>query len=124
MSGEENYLTYNIGDKFWQVSIVPLWNSEKIKMIDADGMEWYRYPNGRHKYEINELEIIGRLFFRIEGEGSIWAEEDYVGRYAVRVNGKGLDEVFQEDLDNERYSTFFRSREEAEAYVAQKKAEE
>ena len=124
MTEEENYLTYNIGEKFWQVSITPIWNSEKIKMIDADGVEWYRYPNGKHKYTIDELEIVGRLFFRIEGEGSIWNEEDYVGRYAVRVNGNGLDEVYQEDLDNERYPVFFRSLEEAEAYVAQKKTEE
>lgn len=124
MSDDENYLTYNIGDKFWQVSITPKWNSEKIRMTDLDGVEWYRYPNGKNKYDINELEIVGRLFFRTEGDHSMWNEENYVGRYAVRVDGKSLDEVFQEDLDNERYSVFFRSREEAEAYVEKKKAEE
>ena len=122
---EELYLTYNIGDKFWVLNVMKNWNSEKIKMVDADGNEWYRYPDGNNIYKIDEFEIVGKLLFNIEGEGSLWCEEEYVDRYAVRVNGEHLDEVWQEDLDGERgYPYYFRSREEAEAKIAELKAKE
>jgi len=122
---EDDYLTYNIGDKFWVLNVMKNWNSEKIKMVDADGNEWYRYPDGNNIYKIDEFEIVGKLLFNIEGEGSLWCEEEYVDRYAVRVNGEHLDEVWQEDLDGERgYPYYFRSREEAEAKIAELKAKE
>lgn len=122
---EESYLTYNIGEKFWVLNVMKNWKSEKIKMIDSEGTEWYRYPDGTNTYKIDELEIVGKLFFTIEGEGALWNEEEYVDRYSVRVNGKHLDQVGQEDLDGERgYPYYFRSREEAEAKVAELKASE
>lgn len=122
---EDSYLTYNIGDKFWVLRVNKNWNSNKIKMVDDEGIEWYRYPDGKNTYKIDELEVVGKLFFNIEGEGSLWCEEEYVDRYAVRVNGDHLDEVWQEDLDGERgYPYYFRSREEAEAKIAELKAEE
>ena len=124
MSGE-SYLTYNIGEKFWVLNVMKNWNSNKIKMIDAEGTEWYRYPDGTNTYKIDELEIVGKLFFTIEGEGALWNEEEYVDRYAVRVNGDHLDEVWQEDLDGERgYPYYFRSHEEAEAKIVELKASE
>ena len=122
---EDSYLTYNIGDKFWVLSVMKNWNSNKIKMVDAEGIEWYRYPEGKNTYKIDELEVVGKLFFNIEGEGSLWNEEEYVDRYAVRMNGEHLDEVWQEDLDGERgYPYYFHSREEAEAKIAELKAKE
>lgn len=122
---EDPYLTYNIGDKFWVLNVMKNWNSEKIKMVDAEGTEWYRYPDGKNTYKIDEFEIVGKLFFTIEGEGALWNEEEYVDRYAVRVNGEHLDEVWQEDLDGEHgYPYYFRSREEAEAKIAELKAAE
>lgn len=126
MSEEFNdYLTYNIGEKFWVLSVSKNWNSEKIKMVDSNGVEWYRYPEGQNNYRIDELEIVGKLYHRIEGVGSIWYEEEFVDRYCVRMNGEHLDEVYQEDLDNTRnYPYYFRSREEAEAKIAELKASE
>lgn len=122
---EDSYLTYNIGDKFWVLSVMKNWNSNKIKMVDAEGIEWYRYPDGKNTYKIDELEVVGKLFLNIEGEGSLWCEEEYVDRYAVRVNGDHIDEVWQEDLDGERgYPYYFRSREEAEAKIVELKAAE
>lgn len=121
----EEYLTYKIGEKFWVLNVKMNWNSQKIRMVDQDGNEWYRYPDGKNTYSIDELEIVGKLLFTIEGEGSLWVEEEYVDRYAVRVNGEHLDEVWQEDLDGERgYPYYFRSREEAEAKIAELKAQE
>jgi hypothetical protein len=126
MSEEFNdYLTYNIGEKYWVLSVSKNWNSEKIKMVDSNGVEWYRYPEGQNNYRIDELEIVGKLYHRIEGVGSIWYEEGFVDRYCVRMNGEHLDEVYQEDLDNTRnYPYYFRSREEAEAKIAELKASE
>ena len=122
---EESYLTYNIGEKFWVLNVMKNWNSEKIKMIDADGNEWYRYPDGTNNYKIDEFEVVGKLTFRIEGEGALWNEEEYVDRYVVRVNGEHLDEVWQEDLDGERgYPYYFRSREDAEAKIVELKSKE
>lgn len=122
---DDFYLTYQIGEKFWVLSVTKNFNSEKIKMVDSEGIEWYRYPDGKNTYKIDELEVVGKLTFNIEGEGSLWCEEEYVDRYAVRVNGDHLDEVWQDDLDGERgYAYYFRSREEAEAKVAELKAEE
>lgn len=126
MSEEFNdYLTYNIGDKYWVLSVSKNWNSEKIKMVDSNGVEWYRYPEDQNNYRIDELEIVGKLYHRIEGIGSIWYEEEFVDRYCVRMNDEHLDEVYQEDLDNTRnYPYYFRSREEAEAKIAELKASE
>lgn len=126
MSEEFNdYLTYNIGEKFWVLSVSKNWNSEKIKIVDSNGVEWYRYPEGQNNYRIDELEIVGKLYHRIEGVGSIWDEEEFDDRYCVRMNGEHLDEVYQEDLDNTRnYPYYFRSREEAEAKIAELKASE
>lgn len=126
MSEEFNdYLTYNIGEKFWVLSVSKNWNSEKIEMVDSNGVEWYRYPEGQNNYRIDELEIVGKLYHHIEGVGSIWYEEEFVDRYCVRMNGEHLDEVYQEDLDNTRnYPYYFRSREEAEAKIAELKANE
>jgi len=122
---EDSYLTYNIGDKFWVLSVMKNWNSNKIKMVDAEGIEWYRYPDGKNTYKIDELEVVGKLYHRIEGIGSIWYEEEFVDRYCIRVNGEHLDEVYQEDSDgNHGYPYYFRSREEAEAKIAELKAAE
>ena len=64
---EDTYLTYNIGDKFWLVKHTHNWLSEKIRMTDADGITWYRYPDGKNTYEIVEIEIVGKMFHSFEG---------------------------------------------------------
>lgn len=123
---EENVLKYNIEEKFWRVIVRSSFDAKKIKMVDADGVEWYRYPDGRNTYIIDEVEIVGRLFFRIEGESALWEEEEYVGRYAIRVNNQFLEEAYEDDFDSDRVypAAYFCTREEAEAYVAEMKVKE
>ena len=114
-------MKYNIGDKFWRVSTKLNWNSNKIKMTDADGIEWYRYPNGKNIYSIDKLEIVGKILHSFEGNSSLWMENEYVDRYAVRVNDGHLEDLYEEDI-NEYYT--FDSLEAAQALVNKLRKEE
>lgn len=121
---EQPTLTYNIGDKFWIIDTKLNWDAKKIKMIDAEGREWYRYADERKSYKIIELEIVGKMFHTIEGDDTHWLKEDHLDRYAVRYDNGHLGELWQEDLDNELVEHYFRTREDAEAKLAELKAED
>lgn len=112
-------MKYNIGDKFWRVSVRTNWNSNKIRMIDADGIEWYRYPNGKNTYSVDELEIVGKMLHSFEGDSSLWAV-DNLDRYAVKVNGY-LEDLYEEEIDQQ---DIFDSLRAARAFVEKQKENE
>jgi hypothetical protein len=114
-------MKYNIGDKFWRVN--KIFNrltgaQKKLKMVDADGVEWYRYDKDTVEFDIAIAEIVGIFKAVIEGE-SIWEEEEYCDRYAVRI-GDAVNEVWEEELDGEHrghYVSYFQTKEDAEEYI-------
>jgi len=115
-------MKYKIGDKFWRVN--KIFNrltgaQKKLKMVDADGVEWYRYDKDTVEFDIAIAEIVGTFNAVVEGK-SIWEEEEYCDRYAVRI-GDAVNEVWEEELDGDidmsHYTAYFHTKEEAEAYA-------
>jgi hypothetical protein len=87
-------------------------------MVDANGNEWYRYDKDSVEFDIAIAEIVGIFKAVIEGE-SIWQEEEYCDRYAVRI-GDAVNEVWEEELDGEHrghYVAYFQTKEDAEEYI-------
>jgi len=60
-----------IGDTLYRVEEVHNWihgRSNKIKMVDEDGVEWFRYEKPNIEYVIESWEVIGKVTPMIEGE--------------------------------------------------------
>ena len=113
-------MKYNIGDKFWQVrKLFSVLNRNKIKMTDADGVEWYRYDKQNVEFLLTQVEIVGTFNVIIEGQ-SIWDEDECSDRYCIKI-GDHIDEVtWADDLAGEHrghYVAYFQTKEDAEEYI-------
>ena len=114
-------MKYNIGDKFWRVNKV--YNrlsgvQKKIKMVDADGVEWYRYDKDTVEFDLKHVEIVGKFHAIVEGH-NIWNEEEYCSRYCMKI-GDFNEEVWEDELSGEHhghYTAYFQTKEEAEQYI-------
>jgi hypothetical protein len=113
-------MKYNIGDKFWRVN--KIFNrltgaQKKLKMVDADGVEWYRYDKQNVEFQLTQAEIVGKYNAIVEGH-NMWYEDDYCGRYCMKI-GDHLDEVWEDELDGEHCadSAYFQTKEDAEEYI-------
>jgi hypothetical protein len=95
-------------------------SAKKIKMIDAEGTEWYRYDRDRFSYEIVEITYCGKVTFVQEGE--VRLDED---RAATQYHFRYPDGQIYYEYDNEydlEFRKWFHSREEAETRIAELKA--
>ena len=121
-------MKYKIGDKFWCVR--KEFNRlrghvNKIKMVDADGVEWFRYDKDVVDYDLSVVDVVGTFQAVIEGE-NIWNEEEYCDRYCVS-GGPGMshDEVWEEELDGYlvcgAYVTYWATKEDAEKYIKEER---
>lgn len=114
-------MKYKIGDKFWRVNKVfngLTGSRNKLTMLDADGNEWYRYDKDEVDFDIREVEIVGTFNAVIEGH-SIWYEEEYLDKYAVRID-QHYEECCEDELDGEHeghYVSYWKTKEEAEEYI-------
>ena len=112
-------MKYNIGDKFWQVrKIFSALDRNKIKMTDADGVEWYRYDKQNVEFQLTQAEIVGKYNAIVEGH-NMWYEDEYCDRYAMKI-GDHYDEVWEDELDGEHqghYVAYFQTKEDAEEYI-------
>lgn len=111
----------DIGDNIWRVKRNLNMHSQKIKMVDDKGIEWYRYETPRSTYEITEGYITAIRNVTIKGNEifSDWADEAGT-RYTVRFRDGLLEEVYEEDVDTANdgaYYTYFSSKGEAETYL-------
>lgn len=121
-------MKYKIGDKFWRVA--KAFNrlsgqANKVKMVDTNGVEWYRYDKDNISLDLMEVEVVGTYEPVIEGH-SMWNEEEFVERYCLRLGEANEEvwkdkheEVYEEELDGtEAYSYgyvfYFKTKEEAE----------
>ena len=60
-----------IGDTLYRVTEVHNWifgRSSKIKMVDDEGVEWFRYEKPNVEYVVESWEVIGKVTPIIEGE--------------------------------------------------------
>ena len=118
-------MKYKIGDKFWRVD--KIFNrltgaQKKLKMVDADGNEWYRYDKDSVDFDLIEVEIVGTFNAVIEGH-SIWNEEEFCDRYCMKI-GDIHDEVWEDELTGEHrghYDAYFQTKEEAEEYIKEQR---
>jgi hypothetical protein len=97
-----------------------VFSAQKIKMIDADGIEWYRYDRDRFTYSVEEITYCGKVTFIHEGE--IRFDED---RAATQYHFKYPDGQIYYEYDNEYdldFRNWFHNREEAETRIAELKA--
>jgi hypothetical protein len=112
-------MKYNIGDKFWQVrKIFSALDRNKIKMTDADGVEWYRYDKQNVEFQLTQAEIVGTFNAIVEGH-DMWNEDEYCDRYCIKIADL-LDEVWEDELDGEHrghYVSYFQTKEDAEEYI-------
>ena len=112
-------MKYNIGNKFWQVrKIFSALDRNKIKMTDADGVEWYRYDKQNVEFQLTQAEIVGTFNAIVEGH-NMWYEDEYCDRYAMKI-GDHYDEVWEDELDGEHqghYVAYFQTKEDAEEYI-------
>ena len=120
-------MKYKIGDKFWRVNKIfnrLTGNMKKLKMIDADGVEWYRYDKDSVDFDLIEVEIVGTFNAVIEGH-SIWHEEEFCDRYCMKI-GAFHDEVWEDELTGTgehrgHYTSYFHTKEEAEEYIKEQR---
>ncbi len=119
-------MMYKIGDKFWRVNKVfngLTGSRKKLKMVDAEGNEWFRYDKDEVDFDIREVEIVGTFNAIIEGH-SIWNEEEYIDRYCI-TDGRFYEDVWDDELSGElersSYTTYWKTKEEAEEYIKEQR---
>lgn len=114
-------MKYSIGDKFWQVrKVFSALDRNKVKMTDADGVEWYRYDKQNVEFQLTQVEIVGTFNAIIEGH-SIWYEDEYLDRYSIKVDDT-YDEVWEDELAGEHqghYVSYWLTKAAAEEYIKQ-----
>lgn len=90
----------------------------KIKMIDENGIEWFRYDLDNWEYSIKEIVYCGRVIYVEEGEVRFdeRRQEELHFKYA---DGQIYEEYIE---DIEKLEEWFHTREEAEKCIEELKA--
>jgi hypothetical protein len=88
-------------------------SKKKIKMIDENGVEWFRYDRDHWEYSVNEIVYCGRVTYIEEGD--------------VRFDENRQEELHFKFPDGQIYSDYiedviecqewFHTQQEAEAYI-------
>lgn len=110
----------DIGDRLYRAKKTNNWaKSQKKKMVDSNGDEWYRYDPPIWDFFIEEWEVVGAVETRLFGDTfSYDADENDV--YILRSDGKSTD-VDLRDINTYRntevdtgFDYWFTTREDAE----------
>lgn len=113
-----NITTLKFGDKVYVANERNnAFKRQKLKMVDADGVEWYRYDKDVWTYEIVELEYVGCVTYTVEGVVR-FDEDRYDEYHFLYPDGQIYDEAVYSDDDDDR-ENWFLTREAAEEYAAQ-----
>lgn len=114
-------MSYDIGHKVW---LVETKNVEPETKTDENGVVWKKVTKGFYdtEYIIIEGEVIGRILMEVEGY-SLWDDEPFYNQYAVKTSDGLIDSIAESDMDGEDWvmHVVFHSKEDAEAYIAEKK---
>lgn len=96
---------YNIGDEFYVVSrkIISL-ERKKERMVDENGVEWFRYLNERFEYSIKKGKIIALNHFVFEGPTIThedYRDKDYLAQYVLLTHPTGdeLIVAYEDEFD-------------------------
>lgn len=105
-------MLYDIGDVLYYVdSSVNTFSRTKIKMVDADGVEWYRYDKPSISFTIEKHTIIGIV--KCETIGRI-PEGEFCETTYYTHNKRSL---YVSEINNDKYPGWFDSEELAQAYL-------
>jgi ACT domain-containing protein len=102
----------NIGDNIYHIKTISnAFSKQKIMMVDAEGIEWYRYDKHNWTFELETHIIIGKISVSIEGTID---ENDMVENSYYTDKSMTL---YQSDIDSTKFSPYWFSNED----TAQKK---
>lgn len=90
---------------------------KKIYKKDADGVEWFRYDKPLRTQNMAEYTIVGRVLKTIEG--TVPGIEDHIDQYYLD-DGNEIDE---NSFRSDTWSGYFLDKDEAEAWIKERKAE-
>jgi hypothetical protein len=90
---------------------------KKIKMIDADGVEWSRYDREQWEYSVDELVYCGRVTFEVTGEVPV-SEGHEEEMYFKYPDGSIYSEYYESIAECDRW---FPSREQADSCIEELK---
>jgi ACT domain-containing protein len=102
----------NIGDNIYHIKTVSnAFSKQKIRMVDENGVEWYRYDKNNWTFELETHTIIGKICVSIEGtidENDVIENSYYTDKSMT---------IYQSDIDSTEFSPYWFSDED----IAQKK---
>lgn len=97
-----------------------VFQAKRITMIDADGVEWYRYDRDRWTFSVEEITYCGKVTFFEEGE--VAPDNNRQVEYHFKhPDGNIYPETESIDLFDINYKEWFYTREEAEARIVELK---
>jgi hypothetical protein len=88
-------------------------SKKKLRMVDSNGVEWFRYDRDHWEYSIEEIVYCGRVTYIEEGEVDfdIYRQEELHFRFPdQRIHSDYIEDVIE-------CQEWFHTREEAEAYI-------
>lgn len=89
-------------------------SKKKLKMIDAEGNEWFRYDRPQYEYPIHELVYCGKVIMVVSGD--VYKDNIYETQYHFRCNNNEITYEYEGVIPKIDY--WFATKEEAEAYAA------
>lgn len=97
-----------IGDVYYRINKRLSNSRNKIKMIDSDGVEWFRYDKERIEYSISKFTITAILVKTLQGDEDIndyYHSFDLQTEYFLRDEDKELEQWYEEDFANEVFQS-------------------
>lgn len=92
-------------------------HKKKIKSIDSDGVEWFRYDREQWEYSVDELVYCGRVTFEVTGEVPV-SEDHQEELYFKYPDGKIYSEYYESIAE---FDDWFTSREQADSCIEELK---
>jgi hypothetical protein len=92
----------NIGDNIHHIKTISnAFIKQKIKMVDAEGIEWYRYDKPIWEFELETHTIIGKISVTIEGtiDENDMVENSY-------YTDKGMN-FYESEIDDTKFSPYW-----------------
>lgn len=97
-----------------------VFTANRIVMVDADGVEWYRYDRDRWTFSIEELVYCGKVSFIEEGE--VKPDNDrYDEHHFKHPDGNIYPETEGHDIFGLDFKEWFHTLDEAESRIAELK---
>jgi hypothetical protein len=107
----------NIGDKIYCISVTTnAFSRQKIKMVDADGIEWYRYDKPIVEISMETQTIVGKI--SVYTEGTVEEDEMLENQYYTDTGTK----VYESEIGSTSYAPYWITDEEtAKKILAQQR---